>query len=58
MLRLTLLLMMLAAPLGAVEVGDVAPEVTFAKTWNMPEGQRRLSDFRGKVVMLEVWATW
>lgn len=58
MLRLAFLLMLLAAPLAAVEVGEVAPEVTFSKTWNMPEGQGRLSDFRGKLVMLEVWATW
>jgi hypothetical protein len=42
----------------AVEVGQQGPNVTFDRTWNVPEGAKQLEDYRGRVVLLEVWATW
>ena len=42
----------------AVGVGQQAPDFGFLQSWNMPAGKKRLSDFRGSVVLLECWATW
>jgi thiol-disulfide isomerase/thioredoxin len=38
-------------------VGTVAPEVS-AKDWLNCDGAPRLADLRGKVVLVELWATW
>jgi thiol-disulfide isomerase/thioredoxin len=43
---------------AGVEVGDMGPNYKFDKSWNMPEGVTQLDDFRGKLVMVERWATW
>jgi cytochrome c biogenesis protein CcmG/thiol:disulfide interchange protein DsbE len=40
-----------------VKVGTRAPEFS-AVTLNQPQEQRSLSDYRGRVVLLNVWATW
>lgn len=40
-----------------VEVGARAPDFE-AKTIDGPARTRRLSDYRGQVVLLNVWATW
>lgn len=37
-------------------VGSVAPELNF--TWSSGPAIRKLSDLRGKVVVLDFWATW
>jgi thiol-disulfide isomerase/thioredoxin len=37
-------------------VGNPAPELDF--TWSTSESLTKLSDFRGKVVVLDFWATW
>jgi thiol-disulfide isomerase/thioredoxin len=37
-------------------VGSAAPELTF--TWATREGLAKLSDLKGKVVVLDFWATW
>lgn len=47
-----------AAAAAAVEVGQPAPNFKFEKSWNALEGADELDDYRGKIVMLEVWATW
>ena len=41
----------------AVDVGSVAPDVE-ARTVNAPAMTKHLRDFRGSVVLLNVWATW
>jgi hypothetical protein len=50
--------MVFAGALGAVEVGDDAPDFTFEKSWNTPEGYVALKDYRGSVALIDVWATW
>ncbi|MCB1086715.1 MAG: redoxin domain-containing protein [Verrucomicrobiae bacterium] len=44
-----------AAPPG-VPVGNEAPEVEFVRLDN--DQKQKLSDFRGKVVVLDFWASW
>lgn len=52
------LLVLLAAPLAAVGVGDKAPNFRFTDSWNAKAGASSLNDYRGQLVLLEVWATW
>lgn len=47
-----------ATAAAAVEVGQAAPNFKFDKSWNALEGASQLDDYRGKLVLLEVWATW
>jgi hypothetical protein len=42
---------------AAVEVGDTGPSFKFDKSWNFEAGVTELSQLRGKVVMVERWAT-
>lgn len=37
-------------------VGKAAPELNF--TWSTRDGLKKLSDLKGKVVVLDFWATW
>ncbi|MGE9310808.1 TlpA family protein disulfide reductase [Niabella sp. CJ426] len=39
-------------------VGDIVPDLTFANLINDPGKSAKLSDFKGKVVILDFWATW
>jgi hypothetical protein len=43
-----------------VEVGSKAPDVSAPAWLNLPKGMKKVtsSDFRGKVLMIEFWATW
>lgn len=50
--------MAFAGSLSAVAPGDQGPNFKFDKSWNLEEGVTELSQFRGKVVMIESWATW
>jgi thiol-disulfide isomerase/thioredoxin len=45
----------LEADTGAPQEGSAAPDFTLA---TLAGGEVRLSDFRGKVVLLNFWATW
>lgn len=47
-----------AGSLSAVAVGEMGPDFKFDKSWNTIEGATKLSDYRGKVVLIEAWATW
>ena len=51
----TLALLNGAAARGQLQGGS-APEIHFA--WSSHEGWKKLSDLRGKVVVLDFWATW
>ena len=42
----------------ALGVGETAPNFKFEKSWNTPEGFDELDDYRGKLVLVEAWATW
>ncbi len=47
--------MLLCGATSAVEVGDVAPDFTRD---DLAGGQVHLADYRGKLVLLNFWATW
>jgi hypothetical protein len=47
-----------AGSLSAVAPGDQGPNFKFDKSWNIEEGVTELDQLRGKVVMIEAWATW
>ncbi|MCC6465473.1 MAG: hypothetical protein IT463_09065 [Planctomycetes bacterium] len=57
---LALLFALLApAALQAVSVGQQAPDFQLKQVWNTPSGgESSLASFRGRVVLLEVFATW
>jgi thiol-disulfide isomerase/thioredoxin len=42
-------------PRPTLDVGSVAPDFAFA---DLDGGRHRLADFRGRVVLLDFWATW
>jgi len=39
-------------------VGDHVPDLLIENVLNHPEGQLQLSDYRGKLLILDFWATW
>jgi len=41
-----------------LKVGDVVPDITFQKVLNYKSSTARLSDFRGKLVILDIWSVW
>ncbi|MGH9947019.1 MAG: TlpA family protein disulfide reductase, partial [Pyrinomonadaceae bacterium] len=53
-----LLLTTIVAQLPAPKIGDVAPELNFAKTLQSNPGVANLNSLKGSVVVLEFWATW
>lgn len=55
---LALASVLFAGSLSAVAVGEMGPDFKFDKSWNTIEGSTKLSDYRGKVVLIEAWATW
>lgn len=47
-----------ASSASAFGVGDMAPNFKFEKSWNTTANQTQLDDYRGKLVLVEAWATW
>lgn len=45
-------------PVGALAIGDMVPDITFADVYNHGVDTLRLSDYRGKLVILDFWHTW
>jgi len=41
-----------------LEIGDIVPDIVFNNVINYKKSSARLSDFKGKVVILDFWATW
>ena len=42
----------------ALRVGDTVPDIVFSHVLNYKTSTARLSDFKGKLVLLDFWATW
>ncbi|MBO9620904.1 MAG: TlpA family protein disulfide reductase [Niabella sp.] len=58
---MALLCLMLTAQENTIKpltVGDIVPDITFTNLTNYPAKAARLSDFKGKLVILDFWATW
>lgn len=41
-----------------VKIGEQVPNITINNIINYPTGTARLSDFKGKVIVLDFWDTW
>lgn len=39
-------------------IGDVVPDITITNLYNYPVSSVRLSDLRGRLVILDFWSTW
>ena len=39
-------------------IGDKVPDITISNVYNYPSSTIRLSDLKGKLVILDFWATW
>ena len=55
MLLLTACLALCAGSLLAMDKGDEAPNFKFEASWNTLDGAKQLTDYRGKLVILEIW---
>jgi thiol-disulfide isomerase/thioredoxin len=59
---LAMLLPILAAAqspqVKALSIGDTVPDITITNVYNYPSATIRLSDLKGKLVILDFWATW
>jgi thiol-disulfide isomerase/thioredoxin len=42
----------------AIEIGDKLPDLEFDQILNFKDKRAKLSDFRGKLVLIDFWATW
>lgn len=41
-----------------LKIGDQVPDIEFTKLYNTKQQSIKLSDYRGKLVILDFWATW
>ncbi|MGX5689454.1 redoxin domain-containing protein [Arcticibacter tournemirensis] len=41
-----------------LEIGDTVPDITIGNLRNYQSESARISDFRGKLVLIDFWATW
>ncbi|MBX0335398.1 TlpA family protein disulfide reductase [Pontibacter sp. HSC-14F20] len=46
------------APPPALSIGQPLPDITVTSILNSPVPSARLSDFRGKLLLLEFWSSW
>ncbi|HEY1165776.1 MAG TPA: redoxin domain-containing protein [Chitinophaga sp.] len=53
-----LLQAMIPAHQQGLSVGDKCPDLVISSIINHPGGSARLSDFKGKLVILDFWSTW
>lgn len=42
----------------SLSIGDTVPEIVFSNILNYKTRSAKLSDFKGKIVLLDFWATW
>jgi len=42
----------------ALQIGDTVPRIPFRNTVNFPKKNMNLYDFKGKLILLDFWATW
>jgi len=54
-LLLAACLALCAGNLAALDKGEEAPNFTFEASWNVLDGSKQLTDYRGKIVFLEIW---
>jgi thiol-disulfide isomerase/thioredoxin len=47
-----------AYPQNGLSIGDKVPEVSLTNIIHYRTGQAKLSDFKGKLIILDFWATW
>lgn len=45
-------------PIRPLTIGDTVPDIAFTSLINYHSKTARLSDFKGKLVILDFWATW
>jgi len=54
----TLILVLSSNSHAVVGVGDIAPEISSTQTFNAPTRRVSIGQFRGRVVLIDFWATW
>lgn len=47
-----------SSPVKALTVGDTVPDITITNVYNYPASKIHLPDLKGKLVILDFWATW
>ena len=55
---LPLLSMAQPRPIKPLTVGDTVPDIVFNHVINYKKDEIKLSDFKGKLVILDFWASW
>lgn len=56
--RILCLLLLANTAFAQVKKGEVVPEINFSQILNAPVKQSTLSSLKGKIVLIEFWATW
>lgn len=46
------------SPVKALHIGDTVPDIIITNVYNYPSSTIQLSDLKGKLVILDFWATW
>lgn len=44
--------------MGQLTIGDTVPDIPFTNVYNYPVSKIRLSDLKGKLIILDFWASW
>lgn len=57
-IKVTIAIDSLAEQIKPLEVGDQVPDLTFTSVVNAKSKEFKLSDIKGKLVILDFWATW